>query len=223
MKERKIRYKEGIRGGSAWAVAVDDYWSLYNRNDVWIGDVKKVGGFFRFSGTKGFDGDQKFVSYVLNTLNQKLYTPVDSYVYLVFVDKYLRYIGKGVGNRYLHAISGTSHVYSLNRAYFGDSQIEVLCYADGLPEENALRLEESLISLWSNEHTKNLYNTKSTNRQLNHYPTCTEDELYLAHKHKLLGVKVGDEDEYEYVVDFVEYDFEKVYGVLGKDLNGFTH
>lgn len=33
------------------------------------------------------------------------------YVYAAFVDKKLKYIGKGKGNRYEHVTSGCSHVY----------------------------------------------------------------------------------------------------------------
>ena len=49
------------------------------------------------------------------------------------------------------------------------------------------------------------------NKQPNHFPDCTDSELFDEHCHKLLGVKVADDEEYEHVKDLVEYDFEKVH------------
>lgn len=218
----QIGYKDSVLGGKAWAIKRGDKWDLYSSQDVFIGEAEHNGEFYRFRGKKSCPSEQRFVSFVLNTLNQELLTPKDHYVYLVFVDKYLRYIGKGNGSRFTHAISGTSHVWSLNKAYFTGSMIEVLCYADGLPSDSALNLEDSLISLWSCTDSRNLYNTKSINKQPNHSPDCTDSELFDEHCHKLLGVKVADDEEYEHVKDLVEYDFEKVYGSRGKDLNGFN-
>lgn len=219
MMERFIRYRENRMGGTAWAVGLGDEWSLYNRHDVWIGDVKSgTGGYFYFKGSKEVPEEQRFVSFVLNTLNQKLKTPVDHYVYIVFVDRNIRYIGKGCGDRYVHAISGTSHVWELNKAYFSDSVIEVLCYADTLSHENAIALEDSLISLWGCPEYKNLYNTKSVNKQPTHTPDCTEYDLFNTYRHNLLGVKVGETDEYGNLEDYEIYRIAE----FGKSVNGFV-
>lgn len=219
MTERFIKYKEKRMGGTAWAVGLGDQWSLYNRHDVWIGDVKSGSeDYFYFEGHKKEKDDQRFVSFVLNTLNQRLKTPQDHYVYLVFVDRNLRYIGKGQKDRYTHAISGISHVWELNKAYFSDAVIEVVCYAEGLSHENALSLEDSLISLWSCAEGRNLYNTKSINKQPSHLPDCTEGDLFKMYRHNLLGVKVGETDEYG------ELEYDEIYRLVefGKCMNGFA-
>jgi hypothetical protein len=65
------------------------------------------------------------------------------YVYLVFVDDDLRYIGKGKGDRYKHAISGASSVAELNRDFFNGCHIEVRLLLGGydLSEKEALKQE----------------------------------------------------------------------------------
>ena len=47
------------------------------------------------------------------------------YLYTVYVNDVIRYVGKGSNDRYLHATSGTSHVYELNKAHFNKDTIKV--------------------------------------------------------------------------------------------------
>ena len=216
----KIKYKDTKYSPSAWAIKTSGKWELYNSSDCYIGLVEFTGSYYRFKGERNTKEDQRFISFVLNTLNQVILRPEDHYVYLVFVDKGLRYIGKGFGDRFSHAISGTSHVWELNKAYFCDSVIEVLCYADKMDSKSALNLEDSLISLWANPELQNLYNIKSVNKQPNHFPDCTEEDLYNQCSHTLLGVKVAKDEEYESLVDWKEYSFYKSSIVV--DCNRFS-
>lgn len=69
----------------------------------------------------------------------------DYYVYMVFVDGHLRYVGKGKKERYKHAISGTSSCPELNRDFFQEKCIEVRISASKLTEKEALSLEEEYL------------------------------------------------------------------------------
>ena len=69
----------------------------------------------------------------------------DYYVYMVFVDGHLRYVGKGKKERYKHAISGASSCPELNRDFFQEKCIEVRIGASGLTEKEALSLEEEYL------------------------------------------------------------------------------
>lgn len=69
----------------------------------------------------------------------------ESYVYIVFVDKQVKYIGKGCGNRYKHPTSGTSSVVELNRDLFTGKNIEVRFLLDNATDFMASLLERDLI------------------------------------------------------------------------------
>lgn len=68
------------------------------------------------------------------------------YVYKVFVDGNLKYIGKGTKDRYLHAASGTSNNYELNKAHFEGSTIDTKIVKNGLSDYQARKLERELIA-----------------------------------------------------------------------------
>lgn len=67
------------------------------------------------------------------------------YVYCVFVDGEVRYIGKGKGDRWKHAISGASSVPELNRDHFTGKYIEVRLFSSRMSEQEAFQLEADLI------------------------------------------------------------------------------
>lgn len=76
----------------------------------------------------------------IDTLNKR-----DYYVYLVFVDFELRYVGKGRGDRWKHAIGGASSVPELNRDHFNNRYIEVRKFLERLSEKEALEYEAQVI------------------------------------------------------------------------------
>ena len=78
----------------------------------------------------------------LRKLQGKLY-----YVYVVFVDGQLKYVGKGKGDRYKHAVSGASSVSELNRDHFSGKYIEVrIVHPDQwLTECEAIKMEMDYI------------------------------------------------------------------------------
>ena len=81
----------------------------------------------------------------LNKLKNKL-SGTNFYVYLVYVDGHLKYIGKGSGDRWKHAIRGASSVPELNRDHFAGKYIEVrLCKHKNLTEAQAFKLEADII------------------------------------------------------------------------------
>lgn len=77
------------------------------------------------------------------------------YVYFVYVEGELRYIGKGKGKRYKHPTSGISSCRELNRDYFAGKKIEVVKYRQHLDEVEALKVERTQIK----KNRKGLYNT----------------------------------------------------------------
>lgn len=100
------------------------------------------------------------------------------YVYVVFVDGKLKYIGKGKDKRYLHGISGTSRVFGLNEAYFQGKLMEVGILKDKMGEQEALLLETQLIVAYGSSEDVALFNYM--NNTLNHEtkPSLSERELY---------------------------------------------
>lgn len=150
---------------------------VFNQNKNFIGHCyldKKL----EFWVYEGKTDEREYISQLLNTLNSQIIIPSEYYVYLVYVDQKLKYIGKGFGNRYQHTVSGVSHVFGLNKAYFAGQTIEVVLYADGLSESNALNLESSLISLWYCKDKCKLFNSKGINLQPTACPQDTEQELF---------------------------------------------
>lgn len=100
------------------------------------------------------------------------------YVYLVFVDSELKYIGKGKGDRYLHGISGTSHVFGLNEAYFQGKLMEVGIVKDKMSEKDALWLESSLINVYGSSEHIALFNYHGNTLNHETEPSLSEKELY---------------------------------------------
>lgn len=101
------------------------------------------------------------------------------YVYVVFVEKKLKYIGKGKGKRYEHPTSGCSHVFGLNRDYFESKLIEVGIAKDRLSEPEALKLEYNMILQFGCSDNVALYNTSNNSFcPFETYPDMTEKDLY---------------------------------------------
>lgn len=84
------------------------------------------------------------------------------YVYAVYVNSYLKYIGMGQGNRYKHAISGTSHVKMLNKCFYSGKQIVVRIVEDNLFKEVAAQLESDYINYYLDNGAE-LYNKRNPN------------------------------------------------------------
>jgi hypothetical protein len=81
------------------------------------------------------------------------------YVYIVFVDGVPKYVGKGTGDRYKHAVSGSSSVKELNKDFFDGKYIEVrIVFGQrNMTEKCALQVEQDVI-LTLKEH--GLYNKR---------------------------------------------------------------
>lgn len=67
------------------------------------------------------------------------------YTYIVLVAGKPKYVGKGKGDRWKHAISGASNVAMLNKDFFDGKHIEVRRYCEYLSEEQALTAENDFI------------------------------------------------------------------------------
>lgn len=211
--KNKIKFTD-VFGSDEYKVteSFEEEYNLYGAGGDYLGHTEKQNGFYSFVEISGNarKQNQHFISYVLNTLNNCLYIPKDYYVYMVFVDKSLRYIGKGNGGRFTHSVSGTSHVYELNRAYFENSIMEVFCYAEGLSEQNALNLESGLIARYGCYEAKNLYNSRGISSKSCADIDWDDEILYLEVKQKWpIAVKVGLDEEYEFLEDYQEnFKFE---------------
>lgn len=204
---RDLIYREFRHSPPCRAIGEDGEYSLFCSKDIYIGSARLEGGFYKFiaRNKECREGNQRFISYVLNSLNNCLVTPKDYYVYVVYVDKVLRYIGKGFGKRFMHAVSGTSHSYDLNRAYFSKSVIEVFCFKDCLDEQKALTLESDLICMYGGVTLDGLYNSIGP-KECRIIETADDSMLYhrLKSNRCLIAVKVSDEDEYEFCEDYQE-------------------
>lgn len=136
---------------------------LFGEQDIFIGYLKNVcDELFYLENHKKealTRGEESAIRYFLNKLNSNLLTPRDlgSYVYAVYVDSELKYIGKGNGERWKHTISGTSHVKELNRALFSGSLVETVLVKAGMTDSEAFGLESELIESFSRY---DLYNTR---------------------------------------------------------------
>lgn len=100
------------------------------------------------------------------------------YVYVVFVDKQLKYIGKGKEKRFEHACSGCSTVFGLNRDYFEGKLIEVGIAKDKMSETEALKLETAMIRTFGGSYGISLYNIHNASSVLETFPDMGEEELY---------------------------------------------
>lgn len=80
------------------------------------------------------------------------------YVYIVFVDGKVRYIGKGTKERWKHALGGASTVPYLNRDFFEGKKIEVKCFREFIQEKEALSIEKNLIGIFAYRQEPNVYN-----------------------------------------------------------------
>lgn len=102
----------------------------------------------------------------------------EHYVYAVFVEKKLKYIGKGKNNRFEHGASGCSHVFGLNECYFEGKLIEVGIVRDRLTDEIACELEIDLIWGLGSAEDISLYNIRNGPSLITTYPNMTEEEFY---------------------------------------------
>ena len=96
------------------------------------------------------------------------------YVYVVVVDGEVKYIGKGKGDRYKHAVSGSSSVPELNKDYFNGKLIEVRIVHGNrnLTEKEAISLEADYIGshsrdIWPSKLYNKLYPTKFDSWDIN--------------------------------------------------------
>lgn len=67
------------------------------------------------------------------------------YVYGVYFNETLVYVGKGKGNRYKHCTSGKSHCHELNNHILNKDNLIVRFIQLGLTEKSALELEYKLL------------------------------------------------------------------------------
>ena len=89
----------------------------------------------------------------LNLEYKEVLTPLQTYkledgvhyVYAVYIEGVLRYVGKGSGKRIEHCTSGTSSNYSLNKAHFEGKRMQVVKIAKNLSNIESLDLERELI------------------------------------------------------------------------------
>ncbi len=91
------------------------------------------------------------------------------YIYTVYVDGVLKYIGKGVGDRYLHPISGLSHVKELNKHFYTGCHIYTCIVEDELTEDDALNIESDYLSFYKSNKAP-LYNKR--------YPSASRTPMY---------------------------------------------
>jgi hypothetical protein len=84
------------------------------------------------------------------------------YVYATYVNKKLRYIGMGCGDRLFHTVSGISQVLLLNRDFFAGKHMLTKVHEKGLTRAEALLLEGDYIHYHHN-HGDELYNKKVLN------------------------------------------------------------
>lgn len=91
---------------------------------------------------------------LLNDKYQRVY-----YVYTVYVDGVLKYIGRGKGNRIDHCKSGKSSCKELNNDFFQNKNIEVIKVEENLTLEEADQIELD----WILSNIDNgIYNKKTT-------------------------------------------------------------
>lgn len=207
---KQIEFNSCVKGSYYALSEGDGFWGLYKEKGICIGSASKDDRYYTFNPNSNHPraDNQEFISYVLNSLNNCIVIPKAHYVYLTFVNKALRYIGKGFGRRFVHTISGTSHVYDLNRDYFNRAIIEVFCYADDLTDADALNLESKLIYEYNRQNSKNLYNSIGT--KIDYTGTgekpWLDSSIYKGTKYMtLIGVKVGPDEEYEFLEEFDEH------------------
>lgn len=95
------------------------------------------------------------------------YKPSDNYVYSAELDGKTLYIGKGAGDRWMHCVSGVSHVYELNKAHFSGQLVEVYCLVDGLTSDEAFAQEAKMITKLKPRFNTRVGQTVATSTQIN--------------------------------------------------------
>lgn len=86
------------------------------------------------------------------------------YIYVVLLNGYIVYVGKGINKRYLHVNSGVSHNLELNRHYFcHDNNLKVMIHRYFESEEDCSKHEQWLINFLKPCYNSTLYMTKNTN------------------------------------------------------------
>lgn len=96
---------------------------------------------------QGVEFGQEFIPEPLDVK----YSPKDYYVYAVELDSRFVYIGKGYKERWKHCISGTSHVYELNKHHFCGTSLRIVCLADQLDSRQAHWFEQGCLNRYSPE------------------------------------------------------------------------
>lgn len=98
------------------------------------------------------------------------------YVYVVFVEGEPKYAGKGSGERYKHAVGGTSSVAELNRDFFSNKKIEVgILFGNiTMSEEEAIEYERNVIGSLYSDH--DIYNKTLPKEDSYTYMDCNFKE-----------------------------------------------
>jgi hypothetical protein len=73
--------------------------------------------------------------------------PKNYIVYVVRFEDEIVYIGSGIKGRQNHCISGTSHVYDLNRLHFEGKAVDLKVIKTNITKQESLIAEKELILL----------------------------------------------------------------------------
>lgn len=71
------------------------------------------------------------------------------FVYGVWVDDDLVYVGQGKGDRWKHPTSGISHNKELNKIFFAGEKMTVSFFRQDIPQQDAVKLESCLIAFYN--------------------------------------------------------------------------
>jgi hypothetical protein len=99
------------------------------------------------------------------------------YVYEVYVDDVVRYIGSGKGDRYLHGNSGRSSCIELNKDYFEGKVITVSIVKDGITKAKSLQLEKTLIESHPKGALYNRFRYKVSLNRSSKFNKINSDEI----------------------------------------------
>jgi hypothetical protein len=83
-------------------------------------------------------------------------------VYVVRFEDEIVYIGSGIKDRHNHCISGTSHVYDLNRLHFEGKVVDVKVIKTNITKQESLVAEKELILLHRPKFNKVYLKDKNT-------------------------------------------------------------
>ena len=135
----------------------------------------------------------------MNKENKNIY-----YVYGCYVDRVLKYIGKGKGDRWKHCTSGNSSCKELNRDFFLGKSMNVEILYDNLSEDEALKLEKLLLSVGNSLYNKQgASGTVSFQENFVAIPKCVlrANGLISPATGKPVSVKISEKLVYSYIYD----------------------